>query len=140
MISYYENKLSEKIIENIRDAVGWKSFTKEQLNIAISRTVYSIVVYENDSPVAMGRLIGDGIYYFICDVAVIPLAQGKGIGTAIVNKLIEFVRDNLHEQERCSIQLIAAQGKEGFYQKIGFSAIPNQHSGHGMQIFISNEI
>lgn len=140
MISYYENKLSEEIIENIRDAIGWKRFTKEQLSIAISRTVYSVVAYENDVLVAMGRLIGDGIYYFICDVAVVPLAQGKGIGTVIVNKLVEYVRNNLNEQERCSIQLIAAKGKEGFYEKMGFSTIPNQHSGHGMQIFISNEI
>lgn len=84
----------------------------------------------------MGRLIGDGIYYLICDVAVIPAYQHQGIATKIIEMIIQYAKQLLSPKERCSIQLIAASGKEGFYEKLGFTLLPNDFSGHGMQMFI----
>lgn len=43
--------------------------------------------------------------------AVIPEYQKQGIGTRIIEKIIEYVQNHLQNNERCSIQLIAAKGK-----------------------------
>ena len=79
----------------------------------------------------------DGIYYLICDVAVIHEYQKQGIGTKIIEKIIEYVQNHLQNNEYCSIQLIAAKGKESFYEKLRFRKIPNDLSGHGIQMFPS---
>lgn len=44
-------------------------FTENQLQQALNMTVYSIVVKDDENVIAMGRLIGDGIYYLICDAS-----------------------------------------------------------------------
>lgn len=50
-----------------------------------------------------------------------------------------FTENHLQNNERCSIQLIAAKGKEAFYESLGFARIPNDLSGHGMQMFIKKK-
>lgn len=136
-MKYEENTLKTEDIQKIRKAVHWSMFTEHQLQQALNMTVYSIVVKDDEDVIAMGRLIGDGIYYLICDVAVIPEYQKQGIGTKIIEKIIEYVQNHLQNNEYCSIQLIAAKGKESFYEKLGFTKIPNDLSGHGMQMFPS---
>ena len=65
----------------------------------------------------MGRLIGDGIYYLIVDIVVEPEYQGKRIGSNIVDMLLTYVENQTSVGGRSSVQLIAEQGKEGFYIK-----------------------
>ena len=139
MIKYEENTLRIEDIQKIRKAVHWSMFIENQLQQALNMTVYSIVVKDDEDVIAMGRLIGDGIYYLICDVAVIPGYQKQGIGTRIIEKIIEYVQNHLQNNERCSIQLIAAKGKEAFYESLGFARIPSDLSGHGMQMFIKKK-
>lgn len=136
MFQYQENALTIEDIKEIRQAVEWKSFSNVQLDQALEKTIYSLVVKDGDQSVAMGRLIGDGIYYLICDVAVIPAYQHQGIATKIIEMIIQYAKQSLSSKERCSIQLIAASGKESFYEKLGFALLPNALSGHGMQMFI----
>ncbi|KAL1967969.1 hypothetical protein VTN77DRAFT_2386 [Rasamsonia byssochlamydoides] len=46
-----------------------------------------------DEIVAMGRVIGDGGWYFhIVDMAVLPAHQRRGLGDAILKKLLERIR------------------------------------------------
>lgn len=139
MIKYEENTLKIEDIQKIRKAVHWSIFTEHQWQQVLNMTVYSIAVKDNEDVIAMGRLIGDGIYYLICDVAVIPEYQKQGIGTRIIEKIIEYVQNHLQNNERCSIQLIAAKGKEAFYESLGFARIPNDLSEHGMQMFIKKK-
>ena len=51
---------------------------------------------------------------YICDVAVHPEYQGKGLGRQVVMRLVEFSKDHR------KIILYAAVGKEPFYLKLGF--------------------
>lgn len=82
----------------------------------------------------MGRLIGDGaLYFYVQEIVVHPNYQDKGIGTAIINKLLAYINDHLQERERVSVGLIAAQGKESFYQQFGFKGLPHEFSGAGMR-------
>ena len=138
MICYYENRLTDELINELRESVGWQTFSKEQADNAIQMTASSVVAYDDDQPIAMGRLVGDGIYYLICDVIVKPDFQKRQVGRMIMDKLLYFAKSNLKLQEKCSVQLISAYGKEEFYKKVGFKCIPNEESGYGMQLVISN--
>ena len=63
----------------------------------------------------VGRVLADGRdCSTICDVAVHPEYQGRGIGKHIVQTLIRLSRG--HKK----IILYANPGKEGFYAKLGF--------------------
>jgi ribosomal protein S18 acetylase RimI-like enzyme len=88
----------------------------EELKIAFSNSRYKCFLYENGELVGAGRALADGIdASYICDVAVDPDRQGKGVGSAIVAKLAELSKG--HNK----IILYAYPGKEAFYAKLGFA-------------------
>ena len=49
-----------------------------------------------------------------------PEYQGRGIGKAVAEKLLAYAQSRLPPGGRMSVQLIAAEGKKGFYEKMGF--------------------
>lgn len=130
------NALTPAMYNALRESVGWSAFSAAQVQKALQQDARNVVAYVDQKPVAMGRIIGDGIYFLLVDVVVAPKYQGKGIGKDIIESLMQSVKSGLASDERCSIQLVSAQGKEAFYEKMGFSSIPNQKSGHGMQLLI----
>lgn len=88
----------------------------------------TVFVYHNSKLLGFGRALSDGEYQgAIYDVAVIPEAQGKGIGKII----IETIRANLPS---CNLILYATPGMEGFYKKLGFGVMTT-----GMAIFTNKQ-
>jgi GNAT superfamily N-acetyltransferase len=76
---------------------------------------YSVFAYEGDELIAAGRALADGAdCSYICDVAVLPRHQGRGLGKEVVSRLVTASRG--HQK----IILYAVPGKEGFYRKLGF--------------------
>lgn len=130
---YQENVLTCDIYNQIRNSVGWSSFSNRQANNAIENS-YNIVAFDDDKAVGMGRLVGDGIYYTIVDVAVDPQYWHRGIGQMIVKKLLDQANNNLFKNERCTINLVAVQDKEEFYTKLGFKKISDENCGSGMKL------
>jgi ribosomal protein S18 acetylase RimI-like enzyme len=87
----------------------------EDLKIAFSNSRYKCFVYENGTLIGAGRALADGIdCSYLCDVAVHPDYQGKGLGQEIIARLKEFSAG--HKK----IILYANPGTEGFYRKLGF--------------------
>ena len=82
-MEYRVNSLTYQKYISLRHSVGWNSFAEDQVSKSIDKSIYDIVVEDNGQTIAMGRLIGDGIYYLIADVVVRPGFQGKGIGNFI---------------------------------------------------------
>jgi len=117
----------------LRSSAGWNNFAKEQVSKSINNSIYSVTVVENGETIAMGRLLGDGIYFMIVDIVVNPEFQGRGIGSKIVDMLLKYVDDMTPIGGRLSIQLIAEPGKEEFYIKRGFKLIPHEYCGSGMR-------
>ncbi len=72
----------------------------------------------NGPIIGMGRAISDGVSdAYIQDVTVMGSFRGRGIGTRIMETLIERLeRDGIHW-----IGLIAERGSHPFYEPIGFS-------------------
>ena len=73
----------------------------------------TVFVYRGARLIGFGRAISDGVYQAsIYDVAVVPEFQRKGIGTRLMQQILERLAG-------CNIMLYATPGKEGFYQQLG---------------------
>jgi ribosomal protein S18 acetylase RimI-like enzyme len=82
----------------------------------------------------MVRIIGDGgLVYYIQDLIVKPEYQRKGIGKALMNKVIEYLR--MHASRNSIIGLMSAKDKEHFYETYGFVKRPTELFGSGMTMF-----
>ncbi|MCI5730779.1 MAG: GNAT family N-acetyltransferase [Eubacterium sp.] len=135
-MEYRENGLTYEEYIALRDSVGWYNLAEEQVSKSIKNSIYDIVVEDNGQAIAMGRLIGDGIYFLIADIVVKPEYQGKGVGSKVIDKLLSYVDTNTPIGGRSSVQLIAEKGKEEFYIKKGFKLIPHEFCGSGMRKII----
>jgi len=70
---------------------------------------------------------------------VLPEYQGKGIGRNMVSKLLQYIKDSSIKGTSVSVFLMCAQGKEGFYEKMGFHCRPHEYEGSGMEMEIDIE-
>lgn len=132
-MEYRENKLTYQDYISLRSSVGWSNFAEEQVSKSIENSLYSVTAMNNKEAVAMGRLLGDGLYYMIVDVVVKPEYQGIGIGSKIIDMLLAYVDKGTPNGGWSSVQLIAEPGKEDFYIKKGFKLIPHEFCGSGMR-------
>lgn len=97
----------------------------EHLRVVFGNSRYKCFVVDGDRLVGAGRALADGLdCSYLCDVAVHPDHQGKGLGKAIVTRLREMSAG--HKK----IILYANPGREGFYEKLGF-----RHMRTAMAIF-----
>ncbi|MCR5753267.1 MAG: GNAT family N-acetyltransferase [Acetatifactor sp.] len=136
MIEYtlIENKLEAKDFIKLKVAAGFRERPVELVKMALNNNLYDVVALVNDEVVGMGRLVGDGVmYWYLQEIVVLPEYQGNGIGTAIVNKLLKYVEEHTAEGDFTSVGLTAAEGKEGFYERFGFS------KSRGMTKYIENK-
>ena len=87
----------------------------QDLAIVFANSRHRCLVRDGDALVAAGRLLSDGLdCAYLCDVAVLPAYQGRGLGKAVVLRLLDRVRDHR------KIILYAVPGKEPFYRRLGF--------------------
>jgi ribosomal protein S18 acetylase RimI-like enzyme len=93
----------------------------------------------NEVVVGMGRVIGDGGWYFhIADMAVLPDHQRKGLGDAILRNLMERIRSLAPPSERSAdgrlmgtyVSLFADGPGRKLYAKHGF--VDSMPSSMGM--------
>ena len=125
------NELCAKDYLRLRESTGWGNQPHEQqVEAGLKNTLLSVTAVYNGKVIGMGRLVGD--MYMICyiqEVVVLPEYQGKGIGKAIIDKLLAFISDNAMPNTYVTAGLFAAKGKEGLYEKFGF-IIPQNTTGN----------
>lgn len=87
----------------------------ESLKTVFGNSRFKCFVRADDRLVGAGRALADGLdCSYIADVAVHPDHQGRGLGRAIIGKLVEL------SGEHNKIILYANPGTEGFYARLGF--------------------
>ena len=88
------------------------------LMVAFSNSMFKCFVYDEGKLIAAGRALADGRdCSYLCDIAVHPEYQGKGLGRDVVLKLVNL------SKEHNKIILYAAPGKDTFYLKLGFKCM-----------------
>ena len=125
-----ENSISVDEFLELIESVGWKLYSRKQVEKALKNSMYVVKVLVDNKLAGMGRVVGD--YSIVCmlsDICVIPEYQGKGIGKLIVNKLRELIIDNVLDGEKMQIELTPTAGNEIFYQKCGFKYNPDKVTG-----------
>ena len=117
-----------QLISESLEKVGMAFHAPEVHQKAFEASHTTVFIYEESQLIGFGRAISDGQYQgAIYDVAVLPEAQGKGIGKLIIKKILDRLSN-------CNIILYATPGKEGFYQKLGFRMMKT-----GMAIFTTSQ-
>lgn len=136
-IEYRENTLTADEYLEMERLMGDPLTTKEQAERAIANQLFSVVAMKDNQIIGIARLIGDAsIYWYINDVWVLPEYQGKGIGSSMVKRIIQYVKENGIPGTSVSLCLMSAKGKEGFYEKLGFFKRPCDWEGAGMEMEI----
>ncbi|MGL4990408.1 MAG: GNAT family N-acetyltransferase [Sarcina sp.] len=122
------------------ESIEWPCPSEKQVVKALENSIYKVGIYHNDKIVGMGRMIGDmSMSYFIKDLVIKKNYQYKGVGRMIVNDMIKFIEENLIEWTTSYVELMSANGKEEFYEKLGFTRNPKKMTGYGMgRIIIKN--
>lgn len=128
----------------LRKIVGWGLFPLEQAESGLKNS-YIWCIREGNCvsgrPIGLGRLVWDrGYVMYIADVIVIPEYQGKGLGRLIMDKILEFIHEQLKPGYRFMVTLVSAKGKEDFYKKFGFVERPNDNYGPGMHQWFENKV
>ena len=109
------------------DAVDWTELSDlyrkaplgekppERLKKVFTNSMFRRFAFDDGVLVAAGRALADGAdCSYICDVAILPSHQGRGLGHELVAQLVELSRGH------AKIILYAVPGKEGFYARHGF--------------------
>lgn len=113
-------KYNEEEILNLYKSVGWINYTDnpKMLEDAYANSLRILGAYENENLIGIIRVVGDGYsVVFIQDILVYPEYQRQGIGTALLNQILQdykhvYQKHLLTENTEKTIQ---------FYKSLGFT-------------------
>lgn len=112
------------------ESVGWKTYTKKQVEKALQNTMYMVKATVDDKLAGIGRVVGDSsIVCMLTDICVKPEFQGQGIGLKITLELKKLIEQNVADGEKMQIELTPTAGNEAFYEKAGFKYKPDKITG-----------
>ena len=132
-IELTSNDLTIDEFSKLRSSVNLSSLLEEQIDRALSNSLYTVCARNNKEAVGMGRLVGDGAYvYYLQNINVDPKYQGKGIGRMIIDNLINYIKENKIPGTSVMVLLMSSKGSEEFYEKFGFIRRHNDNEGCGM--------
>lgn len=104
----------------LRVETGFAGIPVEHARKALQNSLITVSAICHGELVGMGRLVGDGaMYWYLQEIIILPQFQRKGIGTMIVNHLVEYAKANSATGRFTTIGGVSAKGKEPFYEKMG---------------------
>ena len=85
------------------------------LKLVFGNSMFRVFAFEEGRLVGVGRALADGRdCAYLCDIAVHPTHQGRGLGKEIVQRLVRMSAGHR------KIILYSVPGKEPFYASFGF--------------------
>ncbi len=110
-----------------QDDIDWSELSKmyrqaplgnksaKELETSFSNSMYKCFILASGRIIGAGRALADGVdCSYICDVAILPEYQGRGLGGDIISYLVKV------SQGHKKIILYSVPGYESFYKKYGF--------------------
>lgn len=119
----------------IREQAGLTPKTLAQAEAALpgSWAAVHVVVGTTGEPVAMGRVIGDGGWYFhVVDMAVLPGHQRRGLGDRILTTLLRRIRERA--PSGAYVSLLADPPGRRLYSRHGFEETAPSSTGMALRI------
>ncbi|HEY4146393.1 GNAT family N-acetyltransferase [Pinirhizobacter sp.] len=103
----------------LRISAGLSAKHTDAATRGLANTLFATMVFADDEPVGMGRVIGDGGCFFqVVDVAVLPAHQGRGLGKRIMAAITQYLQD--HVPSSGYVSLIADGQAHRLYVQFGF--------------------
>jgi GNAT superfamily N-acetyltransferase len=103
----------------LRAAAGMLPKTAEAAGRGLRNTLYGVSLLRAGETIGMGRIIGDGgCFFIVVDIAVLPVWQGKGLGTRVMTALDVWL--SAHVPESAYVSLVADGDAKHLYAKFGF--------------------
>lgn len=127
------NTLTPTLFLSLYASVGWEPPCATQVEAALAHTLATFTAYEGETPLGMVRLLGDGgMSFYVKDFAVVPDAQGKGVGHTLLEAAEAYILEHIDPGWAVSLELISSQEAVGFCQRHGFETRPCDWDGPGM--------
>lgn len=121
------------VYHDLRKLAGLTPPPMEPVARALSNSFACFLAYErglmlddetpapDQSPVAMGRLIGDGaLFLLLCDVAVHPEHQRRGLGKRIMQAVVDYIDEHA---PYAYVSLVADKPAQKLYPLYGFEDV-----------------
>ncbi|PNH90590.1 GNAT family N-acetyltransferase [Vibrio diazotrophicus] len=115
----------------LRETANWKSPSLVHVTQSIQNSLFHVTIRTGKDLIAMARIVGDGVmYFYIQDVVVSPNHRQKGLGSILMQEIERYLEQNA--PSNATVGLLAATGKESFYERYGYVIRPTEALGHGM--------
>lgn len=127
----------------LRAAAGMSERSREAVERGLPNSQFAVVVVasgadvssgDSEETVGMARVVGDGgTVYHICDMAVHPTHQRRGLGTRLMDAVMDWIAETAPPS--AYVNLVA--DVEGFYERWGFE--PTAPASRGMFYRVGDE-
>lgn len=113
----------------LRERSGLSPKSEGQARGAIANSwAFRTVTGPDGEVVAMGRIVGDGGWYFlVADMATFPEHQGRGLGAAVLDALLAAIRE--HAEPGAYVTLTADSPGRRLYESRGFVDVAPERTG-----------
>ena len=116
MIYICNKTVPAKDLVDLRESVGWSRMEHEYKNPLLT-SYYHIAVYEKELLIGYIDCVSNGVTdAYIQDLMVHPDYQGRGIGTDLMKKMIDYLK----KKHIYMISVVFEEKLKPFYEKFGF--------------------
>ena len=123
---YQAPSAADYIDLRLRSGMGQKNLERSQT--ALTNSLFTVSIYEEEKLIGFGRVVGDGgITYVVSDIMVDRDYQRRGYAEQIMQAIDRFFDENA--QEDSYICLIANHPADLLYHKHRFEYLPEHKCG-----------
>jgi GNAT superfamily N-acetyltransferase len=120
----------------LRISTGLSPKSPEAAAAGLPNTLFGVLVLKEKRVIAMGRVVGDdGLFYQVVDIAVEPEHQRRGLGKAIMGKIVDHLKRSA--PSGAHVSLIADGTAHHLYAQFGFKPIAPDSIGMALATEVS---
>ncbi|MFT8351220.1 GNAT family N-acetyltransferase [Clostridium saccharoperbutylacetonicum] len=123
---YEKPKAEDYVSLRLRSGMGNKDL--ERSGKAITNSLFTVSIYDNEKLIGFGRIVGDGgITYVVSDIMVDENYRRKGFADKIMKEINKYFEESTFEDSY--ICLIANSPADSLYHKYQFEYLPPNRCG-----------
>ena len=111
----------------LRGHTNWWEVDRKSVETALNSSLFAVVAVENNHVIGFGRIVGDGLYFYIHDLIVHKEYRNRGIGKSLMVALMDYLKNNVRPGS--FIGLMAAKGLTKYYESFGFKVRDEESPG-----------